>query len=187
MIMPVVLMTALAADPAGNGFVDGYGSLASFRALECIEDWMQICSPPVGPWLDVRIYESRVEVTPWMADHVEFRIVRRTASRLELEFSRCVIPVSACEAAGKGATAVVELLPEGRAVWNGPSIEHIFDGRADASRERVRVELIRNAQYNARIRELERQYVPGGKCEGLGGYQVVGGKPCINAPGKKSR
>jgi hypothetical protein len=186
MILSGLLLTALAAEPASDGFVDGYGSLASFEALECVEDWMQLCSPPAPPWLDVRIYEDRVEVTPWMADHVEFRIVRRVFSRLELEFSRCVIPVPACETAGKGATATVEIRSDGRAVWNGPSIEHIFDGKPGAARERVRVELVRNALYNARIRELERQYVPGGRCEGLAGYEPVGGEPCINAPGRKS-
>lgn len=186
MILAGILMAALAAEPAADGFVDGYGSLASFRALECVEDWMQLCSPPAHPWLDVRIYENRVEVTPWMADHVEFRIVRRSPSRLELEFTRCVVSEPGCEAAGKGATATVEIRPDGRGVWNGPSIEHLFDGKAGAARERVRVELIRNALYSARIRELERQYVPGGRCEELAGYEPVGGEPCINAPGETS-
>jgi hypothetical protein len=189
MTMLVLLMAALGAEPTGDRFVDGYGSLASFRALECIEDWMQICSPPAGPWLDVRIYGQRVEVTTSFPgdDLVVFKIVRRSPQALELAFDRCVPEYPDCVRVGQGLTARLELNSGGRATWVGPVVERVYDRMEGAARGVVRVELIRNALYSARIRELERRYVPGGKCEGLGGYQVVGGKPCINAPGKKSR
>jgi hypothetical protein len=184
MILLGLLMAALSAEPAADRPLASYGTLSSYLALHCIEDWLQLCGPPAGPSLSFRVFGDRVEASQ-TDDVLLFRIAARTPRVLELVFDRCVPSRSECERPLKGATARLELRPGGRASWLGRGVGYLLSDRG-ASWDRRRLELIDNAQYNAWASELERRYVPGGKCEGLGGYEPFGGKLCINVPGRKS-
>lgn len=184
MILFGLLMAALSAEPVADRPLTSYGTLSSYLALDCIEDWLQLCGPPAFPSMSFRVFEDRVEASQ-MDEVLVFRIAARTPRVLELVHDRCVSSRSECERAMKGATARLELRPAGRASWLGRGVGYLL-GDTEAKWDRQRLELIDNAQYRTWASELERRYVPGGKCEGLGGYEPSGGKRCVNAPGRKS-
>jgi hypothetical protein len=184
MIRLGLLLMALSAEPATDRPLASYGALSSFLALDCLEDWQQLCGPPAGPSLSFRVYGDRVEASQ-MDDVLVFRVAARTPRVLELVFDRCVPSRPECERPLKGERARLELRPGGRASWLGRGVGYLL-GDAGTRWDRRRLELVDNAQYDALASELERRYVPGGKCEGLGGYEPLGGRLCINAPGRKS-
>jgi hypothetical protein len=107
-----------------------------------------------------------------------FRVAKIKERTLQLVFERCISGESACARLGKGTTARLEERPDGFATLEGVDVAALLSGRQG----QARVELVGFPIYWARVDKLQKQFVPGGKCEALRSYTMVGGKPCLGGP-----
>lgn len=161
---------------------DGFGTLEALKALDCIEDWAQLCSPPVGPrgYLgpSIFVYENRVTVSPFDADSFAFGIVERTGEVLRLKLESYSDPDVKLKSRRLGEAAVLRIGKDGHGVFEGPDVYALLEGKI----EHKQIPVVANEIYNKRHDELVKRLVPGGECPGLMGYQASGTKPCLNKP-----
>lgn len=183
MLIPVfaALLVAQASPTQAQptyGWTERYGTLQSLKALDCIEEWSQLCSPP-AEMMQLLIQGDRVEITPWDGPGTfVFKVTEGDTQAVRLELSRCV-ELDRC--VGKGKTAWLRKGPGNTATYEGPDIYKMVEGKIEVHA----IALVSTATYNKLHEQLERQYVPGGRCRGLMGYQPHGGRTCINQPGDK--
>lgn len=169
--------TALAAEPQVRQ--ERFTPLAAVRALDCIEDWIQLCSPPVGAtgWIgpDLLLLDDQVEVTPWMGlEQYIFKVESREGDTIRLSLAKCV-GLERCTGVGLQATLRI---PKGSTPsYEGPDVYRLVEGEV----RNIRVDLVATAEYAALHAKLEAKYVPGGKYRGVGAFQPTGRGKCINA------
>jgi hypothetical protein len=179
-VLPILLLaaaTALAADPQARQ--ERYMPLAAVRALDCIEDWMQLCSPPAGAngWIgpDLLVLVDRVEVTPWQSlEQYVFEVVAREGDTIRLALAACT-GLSTCT--GVGLPATLRFRQGSAPAYEGPDVYRLLKGEF----RNTRIELTTTGEYAALRAKLEAKYVPGGKCRGVGAFQPTGRGECINS------
>jgi len=188
-----VLATMLAAESTKATAVAAYAEVEELRRLDCIEDWMQLCSPFLGygPTHSVRVVGDRVEVAYFIDETFVFKVEQRSGRALNLVLT-CEQRTQECR--GRGERARLETRPDGSATIDLPNLWRFatIDAPPNTMQrmgavQRKSVELVPMDRMGVVRKDLERRYVPGGRCAGLGGYSAVGNRPCINRPDSSAR
>jgi len=175
-----LLATLLAAEPVKAPVA--YSEASDLERLECLESWEQLCTPFLGggPSHRVVVSDDAVTVDFFLDEPFVFRIERRSGLILDLVMT-CGRRKEPCS--GKGEKARLEMRRDGTATFDVPDFWHLEDG----THKRKTVQLVPFDKSSMLHDDLERQFVPGGRCQGLMGYQVAGNRPCINKPGSSAR
>lgn len=171
------------AGPRGRLENGRYVSVAALDALDCIEAWEQLCAPHVVP--ELVVMDGKVVGEPWIdKTEVEYAITRRTEERLELEVRPRApdAPSGAGEKDAALAPALLEVKKAGRLRYSGPELAALAEGRI----EPTEFVLVPVEEVNRRKEALEKEYVPGGECDGLYDYDFEEVKTkCLNTPDGK--
>lgn len=158
-----------------------YGLVEMLRSLECVEEWAQLCSVPMGLahglGLDLAVYDDVIEISPYSSDVFVFKILMRRGSEywLALEPS-CLLSEELSRAVVGKKVATLSIDGGGHAVYVGPDPFLLQDGKVVERRMR----LVLNEAIVRRQEELVQKYVPGGRCEAVYGYRLTGRRSCIN-------
>lgn len=173
----LAVLVVSGAPGAMPGREEAYTLVEALTTLDCIEDWLQLCAPPVAAdgrylGLHLAVFEDRVEMSPYMDSTLVYRVESKTPTLLRLRLESCDFDE---ECTGKGTEAQLRFGLNGRAVFTGIDPYMIFRGKAATSS----LELVTTSIYRERHDALERRHVPGGACSGVTVFRPRGRRPCL--------
>jgi hypothetical protein len=177
-----LVSVAPASPPIAPGFPDGrYISIEALRELDCVEKWEDLCSAYVVPQFVIN--GDKVIGKPWIdGTEVPYTVRSRTSTELEMEVRSLVAGENGVlKPASWVAPVRAWLTREGdQLFYDGPPAGGLARGFVS---DGERIELVPLERVVRLEHELQKRFVPGGRCDDH--YLAV--KPrvkthCINTP-----
>ncbi|MFT3706162.1 MAG: hypothetical protein QM817_00715 [Archangium sp.] len=172
--MHLLITLMLAAGPAEPV---SWSLAEAMDELDCVRDWMELCSMRRNAWPYLRVSNDKVVVVTDMDEEFEFAATTKGKT----------IKVTA-----KLGEQVIEatLTPEkNQLVWRGADPYRLSPNPKykDQKFPDLTMRFVKTGEIDKKIAPLVKKYVPGGVCEGLGSTEFDEKAPCINKEAKPQR
>jgi hypothetical protein len=142
---------------------------AQLEELQCVREWMELCSMRKPPFPILRISTSKVVVVIDMERGLTLDVKGSARTRT-------------LTAVYDGTPVKATLRADGaQLVWKGVDPTALVDG--DGVQEAT-MRFVKSAEIEKIVAPLVKKFVPGGVCEGLGAARPDPSLPCLNTPKK---